>query len=131
VDRATTRDAGGEPLWVVPQDVAIFFPTRRRPKMVLNRRLPEATARDVSPRAVSWIVYSHQTPTNVSRVEPFAGAACLTTFADVHRGESKNAASSGTTQSGSPPGRHARRRVALPCTPDSWILAPGSCFMAN
>jgi hypothetical protein len=38
---------GGEPLWIVLKDPLIFFPTRRRPNTVLNRRLPRITARDV------------------------------------------------------------------------------------
>jgi hypothetical protein len=33
----------------VPDDLAIFSPSRGRPKTVLNGRLPEITARDVSP----------------------------------------------------------------------------------
>jgi hypothetical protein len=38
---------GGEPLWVLLKDFAIFFPARGRVNMVLNRRLPRITARDV------------------------------------------------------------------------------------
>jgi hypothetical protein len=40
---------GGEPLWTVPKDLLLFFPGRGRPNKVLNRRLPETTARDVLP----------------------------------------------------------------------------------
>ena len=32
---------GGEPLWIVPKDLGLFFLVRRRPNRVLNRRLPE------------------------------------------------------------------------------------------
>jgi hypothetical protein len=38
---------GGEPLWIVPEDLGLFFLVRRRPNIVLNRRLPKITARDV------------------------------------------------------------------------------------
>jgi hypothetical protein len=41
--------AGGEPLWIGSKDPVIFFPMRGSPKMVLNRRLPGITARDVLP----------------------------------------------------------------------------------
>ena len=40
---------GGEPLWHVPKNLAIFSPLRGRLNRVLNRRLPEITARDVLP----------------------------------------------------------------------------------
>jgi hypothetical protein len=45
------RPTGGEPLWNVPKDFVIFFPVRGRPNIVLNRRLPGITARDVLPIA--------------------------------------------------------------------------------
>ena len=38
---------GGEPLWIAPKDLAIFFLERGRPNKVLNRRLPRITARDL------------------------------------------------------------------------------------
>jgi hypothetical protein len=38
---------GEEPLRNVPKDLVIFSPLRRRPNTVLNRRLPETTARAV------------------------------------------------------------------------------------
>jgi hypothetical protein len=44
---------GAEPLQIVPKDLGLFFPVRRRPNSVLNRRLPEITSHDVlSRRAV-------------------------------------------------------------------------------
>jgi hypothetical protein len=40
---------GGEPLWIAPKDLVVFFPARGRPNKVLNGRLPGITARDVLP----------------------------------------------------------------------------------
>jgi len=37
----------GEPLWNVTKDLVIFFSLRGRPNTMLNRRLPEITARPV------------------------------------------------------------------------------------
>jgi hypothetical protein len=47
VDAIRDCPAPGEPLWIVPEDLGLFFLARRRPNMVLNRQLPEITARDV------------------------------------------------------------------------------------
>ena len=78
----------------------------------VDRRLPEATARDVSPSAPLEDHLCALVLTNVSRVEPFAGAACLTTVADMHRAETNNVGLLGTTQSGSPPaGREFPRSI--------------------
>jgi hypothetical protein len=41
--------SGGEPLWIVPKDLVLFSALRGRPNTVLNRRLPEITARRVLP----------------------------------------------------------------------------------
>jgi hypothetical protein len=68
---------GGEPLYSVPQGLPIFFSTRRRPKIVLNRRLPETTARDVLPRGFARRL-PIPPPADKSHVQPLAGAACLT-----------------------------------------------------
>jgi hypothetical protein len=72
---------GGEPLWIVPEDLEIFFPARGRPNRVLNRRLPRITASDVfCPRFRSEIIDPLNLPTDPTRVETFPGAACLTPY---------------------------------------------------
>ncbi len=47
-EMSDSSQPGGEPLWNVPNELAIFYPLRGRPNPVLNRRLPEITARAVS-----------------------------------------------------------------------------------
>jgi hypothetical protein len=75
---------GGEPLWNVPKDLVIFSPLPGRPHTVLNRRLPEITARDVL-SSVRWeIVHLRDLPTNLTRVETFPGAACFGRFPVMH-----------------------------------------------
>jgi hypothetical protein len=51
---------------------------------VLNRQLPEITARDVLPHRPVEIVCPREVPTNLTRVETFAGAACLRRFPVMH-----------------------------------------------
>jgi hypothetical protein len=75
---------GGEPLWVLLKDFAIFCPARGRLNMVLNRRLPRITARDVLSIVLFEIIHPRDGPINLSRVETFPGAACLTGFAAIH-----------------------------------------------
>jgi hypothetical protein len=73
--------------------------------MVLNKRLPGITARDVLPIVRSGDYSSAYGPTDLTRVETFPGAACLTSFAVMQRAETNIVGSLGAIQSGSPPGR--------------------------
>jgi hypothetical protein len=54
--------------------------------MVLNKRLPGITARDVLSIG-SEIVHPLKAPTDLTRVETFPGAACLTRLAVMQRTE--------------------------------------------
>jgi hypothetical protein len=68
----------------------IFFVVRGRPNAVLNRRLPEATARNVLPSVSCMeISYSFNGSTCGPRVETFPGAACLTRFAVIDAARQK------------------------------------------
>jgi hypothetical protein len=51
--------------------------------MVLKRRLPGITAREVLPIVSLEIARPPDVPTRLTRVETFAGAACLKRFAMV------------------------------------------------
>jgi hypothetical protein len=68
----------------VSKDPAIFFPERGRPNAVLNKRLPGITARDVLSIG-SEILHPLNGPTDLTCVETFPGAACLTRFAVMQR----------------------------------------------
>ena len=82
---ACGRDAnGGEPLWIVPKDLLLFFPGQGRPNKVLNRRLPETTARDVLPSVPFGNLHPLEAPFTLRRVKTFVGAACLTQFPVFH-----------------------------------------------
>jgi hypothetical protein len=68
----------------VPKDLVIFSPLRGRPNTVLNRRLPETTA-----RAVLFIIpfedcSTRDVSTNLTRCKTFPGAACLKRFPVIH-----------------------------------------------
>jgi hypothetical protein len=63
---------GGEPLWNVPKDLVIFSALRGRPNTVLNRRLPEITARHLFSSFRSKSVRPRDVPTNPTRVETFS-----------------------------------------------------------
>jgi hypothetical protein len=56
VSRPWREPPGGEPLWVVPEILTIFCLVRRSPNLVLNGRLPEATARVLSPHRTAGIL---------------------------------------------------------------------------
>jgi hypothetical protein len=73
---AAKRRPEGEPLWNVPKNLVIFSPWRGKPNTVLNRRLPEITARPVLSIAPFEAVHPCDGPTNLARVETFPGAAC-------------------------------------------------------
>src|SRR5262249_10217321 len=90
--------------------------------MVLNTRLPGITARDVLPIVSLEIARPPDVPTRLTRVETFAGAACLKRFPVIHALRQIWWGLQGATQSGSPPVECAPH----PDNPDSWILAPGS-----
>src|ERR1700745_3262089 len=60
---------GGEPLWNVPKDLVIFSLLRGRPNTVLNRRLPETTARAVLFIAPFEDCSTRDVSTNLTRVE--------------------------------------------------------------
>jgi hypothetical protein len=65
------------------KDLVIFFPEPGRPNVVLNRRLPGTTARNILP----IVALGDKLPngaTGLTRVETFPGAACLTRFAVMH-----------------------------------------------
>jgi hypothetical protein len=75
----------GKPLWIVPEDFAIFFLVRKRPNRLLNRRLPRITARDLLLHRVGRRFFIRPARRyHLSCVETFAGAACLMTFSLRH-----------------------------------------------
>jgi hypothetical protein len=78
----------------VPNDLAIFSPLRGRPNPVLNRRLPEITARAVSSIAPLKIAHPRDEPIDLRRVETFAGAACFRRIYDQARVETNIVGSS-------------------------------------
>jgi hypothetical protein len=75
----------------------------RKAKYGVSRRLPEITARDGLPVVPLVLVHPRAVPANLTRVETFPGAACLRRFPVVHALRQIRG-SSGTFQSGSPPG---------------------------
>ena len=112
------RSTGGEPRRTVPPTSRDFLSNAKKPKYRVktgdSRELPHVIFR---PRFRSEIIHSRYLPANLSRVETFPGAACLTKFAVRHAPRQISRGLLGAVQSGSPP-------FAAP--PDSWILAPGS-----
>jgi len=71
--------------------------------MVLNRRLPRITARALLP-IVPFGDYSTSRADELSRVETFPGAACLTKFPVMHAPRLISSRLLDTVKSGSPPG---------------------------
>ena len=68
---------GGEPLWRVPDDLAIFVPALYPSKKCCSRRLPRITQRDASTLG-SRFVWIH--PVELQAAGSFPGAACCNTF---------------------------------------------------
>jgi hypothetical protein len=71
--------------------------------MVLNRRLPRITARALLP-IVPFGDYSASRTDELSRVETFPGAACLTRFPVMHAPRLVSSRLFGSVKSGSPAG---------------------------
>jgi hypothetical protein len=68
--------AGGEPLWNVPKDLMFFSTPRRRRNPILNKRLPQTTARIDLPIVAPREFFIAQGPAVLTHVETFPGAAC-------------------------------------------------------
>jgi hypothetical protein len=84
--------------------------------MVLNRRLPGITARDV------WCIVPHNVPTRLSRAGLFPGAACLTEFAIMHA--PRQISLSHWARSKAAPLQFGARPAQILLTPGFWLLAP-------
>lgn len=115
---------GGEPLWNVPNDLGIFSLLRGRPDPVLNRRLPETTARVVLSIVAFGGACLREEPTNLTCVETFPGAACLSEISGHARAETNIAGWSGTCRSGSPPKLSALRAYDALLAPELAGLFP-------
>jgi hypothetical protein len=70
------RRTGGEPLWVAPKRLALFFWARIWPQTFLNRRLPRTTQRSVCLLVQNELFETDRQTKH--RAGQFAGAACLT-----------------------------------------------------
>jgi len=87
--------------------------------MVLKRRLPRITARDLLP-IVPFGAHFPSRPDNLASVETFAGAACLTNFPAMRTRRDKYCEVFQSARSGSPPGDgHWTPRWSEPLTTNS------------
>jgi hypothetical protein len=71
----------------MPKGAVIFFPERERLNMVLNRRLPELPLAMFCLSFASEVIDPRNRPADadLTRVETFPGAACLTRLAVMQR----------------------------------------------
>jgi hypothetical protein len=78
---------GGEPLWIIPKRSRDILPAAKKAKYGFEQAAPaNYCTRCFAHRSVRKI-NPFNGPTHLTRVETFAGAACLTNFAVMQRAE--------------------------------------------
>jgi hypothetical protein len=105
--------SGGQPLWNVLKDLVKFSPLRGRPNTVLNRRLPEISARPVLssvPFEDCSFARCADKPNTRGNVP---GSRLFKEISGHARVKANIVRSSITCQSGSPPGLHVRQRSTV------------------